>query len=84
MSFLAAILKMMAGLVVVSMCAAARLELGTTHWALGPQNTRTNASCDGLEETVLVSPWVEVVADFTARYTLKLGKFRINNNSFKI
>ena len=32
LSFLAAILKMMAGLVVVSMWAAAREELGTTHW----------------------------------------------------
>ena len=31
LSFLAAILKMMAGLVVVSMWAAAREELGTTH-----------------------------------------------------
>ena len=47
----------MAGLVVVSMWAAARLELGTTHCALGPQNTRTNASWLGLLETVLVSPW---------------------------
>lgn len=37
-------LKMMAGLVVVSMWAAARLLLGTTHWALGPQKTRTKAS----------------------------------------
>ena len=71
LSFLAAILKMMAGLVVVSMCAAARLELGTTHCALGPQNTRTKASCEGEEDTVLVSPWAEVVADFTARYTLE-------------
>ena len=67
LSFLAAILKMMAGLVVVSMCAAARELLGTTHWAEGPQNTLTNASWEGEEDTVLVSPWAEVVADFTAR-----------------
>ena len=67
MSFLAAILKMMAGLVVVSMCAAAKELLGTTHWAEGPQKTLTKASCEGEEDTVLVSPWAEVVADFTAR-----------------
>ena len=77
MSFLAAILKMMAGLVVVSMWAAARLELGTTHWALGPQNTRTKASWEGDEETVLVSPWVVVCADFTARYTLEKNNMKV-------
>ena len=43
-SFLAAIRKIMAGFVVVSMCAAVRLEFATTHWAAGPQNTRTKAN----------------------------------------
>jgi hypothetical protein len=57
----------MAGLVVVSICAAAKLLLGTTHWADGPQKTRTKASWLGLLDTVLVSPWAEVVADLTAR-----------------
>ncbi len=69
LSFLAAILNMIAGLVLVSMCAADRLELGTTHWALGPQKTRMKASWLGEELTVLVSPWEEVVALLTARYT---------------
>jgi hypothetical protein len=58
---------MMAGLVVVSIWAAAKLLLGTTHWADGPQKTRTKASWLGLLDTVFVSPWAEVVADLTAR-----------------
>ena len=63
---------MMARLVVVSMCAAASELLSTTHWAEGPQNTRTKASWDGEEDIVLVSLWAEMVADFTARYTLQI------------
>ena len=43
-SFLAAIRKIIAGLVVVSMCAAVRLELATTHWAEAPQKTLTKAN----------------------------------------
>jgi len=71
LSFLAAILNMIAGLVDVSMCAACRLEAGTMHCALLPQKTRTKASWLGEEDTVLVGPaGPEVVAaDFTARYT---------------
>ena len=65
-SFRAAILKMMAGLVVVSMCAPARLALATMHCACEPQNTRTKASCDGVLLTVFESPCVAVR---TARYT---------------
>ncbi len=67
MSFLAAILKMIAGFVLVSMCAVVRLALGTTHCALEPQNTRTKASWLGELDTVFVSPWLDVVALFTAR-----------------
>ena len=55
-SFRAAILKMMAGLVVVSMCAAARFALGTMHCACEPQNTRTKASWLGVLVTVFESP----------------------------
>ena len=63
LSFLAAILNMIAGLVDVSMCAACRLEAGTMHCALLPQKTRTKASWLGEEDTVLVGP--EISEDFT-------------------
>ena len=63
-SFRAAILKMMAGLVVKSMCAEARLAVVTTHEGFGPQYTRTNANWAG------VPGFCSVAAAFrTARYT---------------
>ena len=61
---------MMAGLVLTSMWAAARLWFMTVQAAWEPQKTRTKASWLGEEETVLVSPPTPpelVVALFTAR-----------------
>ena len=76
LSFLAAILNMIAGLVDVSMCAACRLEAGTMHCALLPQKTRTKASWLGEEDTVLVGP--EISEDFT----FKTINFQIERDFF--
>lgn len=63
----------MAGFVVQSMWAADRFEFDTAHEALAPQYTRTNASWEGLDVIVLVSPCKKTNKYFQTTFNNKQG-----------